>query len=301
MKSFRIALYILVAVSAILTGCRKDSVSNPVDVIYLVSTEVVSSVDESGNISYTAALNAADSAAIKAEMDYVRANMFGEPFNFISPYYHQFTFDAIALPEEQFDAVYGEVKSEVFDFFDNYIRNENNGRHFILAGFSQGAMLVQELLKHMDKDAFRRMDAAYALGYKITEEDLQNSQIIPAKGENDEHVVISFNTVLSEEGIWPLVAENTVACINPVNWKTDSTPATFTFGNQDVTIRIDQKNHVLMAETDPAPFHEWMENNPIFMKAGVSKDCLHHWDILFYGDYIYKNACLRSGIKLKKD
>ncbi|MCQ2148300.1 MAG: DUF3089 domain-containing protein, partial [Bacteroidales bacterium] len=158
------------------------------------------------------------------------------------------------------------------------------------------AMLVQEILKNMDKKTFKRMDAAYALGYKVTEDDLKHPNIKPAKKASDKHALISFNTVLSEDGIWPLVAEGTKAIINPVNWKTDSTPATFAFDNQDVTIAIDPDLHVLMAKTDPTPFHEWMKN-PVYSGAGVHEDCLHHWDLLFYCSFIYKNACLRSNTR----
>lgn len=297
MRSLHIALYILAVMTLSITGCSNKSASDKtVDIYYLVSTDIVSAINADSTVTYRATLTPEDSVAIKAEMDYVHANMFKEPFNFVSPFYHQFTFDAISLPKEQYDSVYNEVVKEACELFDNYIRTENNGRHFILAGFSQGAMLVQEILKHMDRKTFKRMDAAYALGYKVTEEDLKHPNIRPARNASGKHALISFNTVLSEEGIWPLVAEGTVECINPVNWKTDSTPASFMFNDKEVTISIDPKNHVLMAKTDPAPFHEWMQN-PVFKGAGVHEDCLHHWDLLFYGEHIYRNACLRSNIK----
>jgi len=297
----RFSIYFLMLISLILSGCRAQKKAQTgsdgiVDVIYLVSTNVLSATDENGNEVYRATLCKEDSLVLRAEMDYVREHMFGEPFNFISPYYHQFTFNAISLSKDAYDSVYEDVVKEIEDFFDNYIRNENNGRHYILAGFSQGAMLVCELLKYMDDDAFSKMDAAYMLGYRLTEEDLAHPHIQAAQSDSDRQVTISFNTVLSEEGIWPLVTEGTVTCINPVNWCTDSTPATFSFNDQDVTISVDTQNHVIMADTDPTYFHEWMQSVPAYANAGVSDDCLHHWDLLFYCQNLYENACLRSGI-----
>ena len=55
------------------------------------------------------------------------------------------------------------------------MKNQNNGHRFILAGFSQGAMLTIDLLKHMTDEQFSRMVANYMLGYRLSEKDLQHS------------------------------------------------------------------------------------------------------------------------------
>ncbi|MCQ2975773.1 MAG: DUF3089 domain-containing protein [Bacteroidales bacterium] len=268
--------------------------NDTIDVFYIISTEVISSKDTNENISYQAVLNDNEKLAMKLEADYVKNHIFYDNFKFYAPYYHQFTFDAIKLPQNQFDSIYQNVSSEICQIFDDYMKNQNNGHRFILAGFSQGAMLTIDLLKHMTDEQFSRMVANYMLGYRLSEKDLQNSHIKDAKGEFDTQVCVSFNTVLSDKGIWDLVSKDAICCINPVNWKTDTTSATFIYENQEVKISIDTINYVLKAQTNPEIFHKWMNETPIFSSVGVDKDCLHHWDLLFYMDYIHDNAIKRS-------
>ena len=46
--------------------------------------------------------------------------------------------------------------------FDYYMDNYNEGRPFVLAGFSQGGKAVVELVKHAPAEVLERMVAAYA-------------------------------------------------------------------------------------------------------------------------------------------
>ena len=57
--------------------------------------------DSKGNDQYIGKLTEEDRAAIKAEMEYVQ-NVFGDSLNFFSPYYEQFTFSALNLPDKKF-------------------------------------------------------------------------------------------------------------------------------------------------------------------------------------------------------
>ena len=72
-----------------------------------------------------------------------------------------------------------------------------------------------------------RLIAVYAIGWRLTEEDVKRwPQIIPAAGEMDTGTVISFdceNGTLTETIIIP--AGIKALSINPLNWKTDGTPA----------------------------------------------------------------------------
>lgn len=268
---------------------------NKIDVLYLISTEVISSKDEDGNDSWRATLTDAEKENMTAEMGWVNKNMFDTDFNFFSPYYHEVTFDAIIkLSSAEYDSVYQEVVKEVFDAFDYYMANINNGRPFVLAGFSQGAMLSLDLLKHMSDEEYSRMRACYAIGYRLSVKDLQHPHIKAAQGETDRGVVISFNSVQNLEAIWPLVTEGACTCINPVNWKTDSTPATFTFEGTFNEVHVDQENNVLLVKTDnPSHYYEFMDMAKVFEYAGASRDNLHHWDLLFYNKQIHDNALKR--------
>lgn len=266
------------------------------DVLYLVSTEVLSAYDQNGMHSFQSFLSPDDRAAITGEMAWIEQNMFYEDFNLIAPYYHQFTFDALTQADSaEFAQVYRRVADEACAAFDHYMEHVNGGRDFILAGFSQGAMLTIELLKHMSDEQFSRLVACYTIGYRLSEEDLKHPHIQAAAGENDRGVVISFNSSLTREAIWPMVSEGSATSINPVNWKTDSTPADFSFEGTTNSVHIDPETNVLLVETDsPEFYHSFYDAAGFFLDAGVSRDNLHHWDLLFYPRFIHDNAVVRA-------
>lgn len=264
----------------------KEIDENFVDAFYIVSTNVVQSFDSQGDEHYMAVLNEDERKVLAVEMDYVQNTIFPDSINYFSPYYHQFTMSSIALPENDFQAIYDSVKNEIFDAFDYYMQTWNDGRRFVIIGFSQGAMMTKELLKHLDSEQYSRLVAAYVIGDGISVEDLNCENIVPAESASDIGVTISFNSVESPDGIWTPVYENSVTCINPINWATDATPADFSFGGQNVTATIDTALNVLIVndfEKPELPFAEvWPE------------DCLHFYDIQFYNNSLRENVLLRA-------
>ncbi|MCQ2309789.1 MAG: DUF3089 domain-containing protein [Bacteroidales bacterium] len=264
----------------------KEIDENFVDAFYIVSTNVMHSFDSSGKEHNMAVLNEDERKTLAVEMEYVKNTIFPDSINYYSPYYHQFTMSSIALPKNDFQAIYDSVKNEIFDAFDYYMQTWNNGHRFVIIGFSQGAMMTKELLKHLDNEQYSRLVAAYVIGDGISEEDLKCEHIVPAESASDTGVTISFNSVKSPDGIWIPVYENSVTCINPINWTTDATPADFSFGEQNVTATIDTALNVVMVEDfvkPDVPFEEvWPE------------DCLHFYDIQFYNKSLKENVLLRA-------
>lgn len=269
-----------------------------IDFVYLVSTEVLSSKDDKGNAVYQATLSKEDRTTIDSELDFVMNTFCKGDFNYFAPYYHQYTFEAAVLPKDQYNEVYAKVKSEVNDILEYYLNNINDGRKFALVGFSQGAMLVIDALKHFSKDQLQNMVGAYSIGYGINDDDVKCENIIPATGETGFGHTISFNSVMTPEATWAFVHNNAKYAINPVNWKTDSTPASFDFDNGTVTATLDGKIHELIVEVpDKTPYHEFMNANPAYKMAGVSADCMHRWDLLFYTQMIHDNILKRAANK----
>lgn len=264
----------------------KEIDENFVDAFYIVSTNVVQSFDSQGDEHYMAVLNEDERKVLAVEMDYVQNTIFPDSINYFSPYYHQFTMSSIALPENDFQAIYDSVKNEIFDAFDYYMQTWNDGHRFVIIGFSQGAMMAKELLKHLNSEQYSRLVAAYVIGDGISVEDLNCENIVPAESATDTGVTISFNSVKSPDGIWIPVYENSVTCINPISWTTDATPADFSFGGQNVTATIDTTLNVLIVndfEKPELPFAEvWPE------------DCLHFYDIQFYNNSLKENVLLRA-------
>ena len=127
--------------------------------------------------------------------------------------------------------------------FNYYMQHFNNGKKFVLAGYSQGAKAVVELVKRLDRQAVSKMKAAYVIGYRITDEDLKNANVKIAEGETDKGVIISYNSVKTAADAWDAVSRGTRACINPVNWKTDATPAQL---SSSITVTADTTNKLLL-------------------------------------------------------
>ncbi len=158
--------------------------------------------------------------------------IFDETGRLYSPYYRQMSINAYTLPESEREKAKEVAYRDLSAAFRWYLDHENNGRPIILAGFSQGGEMSLELLKEYfggsQGQALReRLVAVYVLGWMVTEDLTETwEQIIPAEGETDTGVVVSFDcedASVEETIIIPAGAK--ALSINPLNWKADSTPA----------------------------------------------------------------------------
>lgn len=93
-------------------------------------------------------------------------------YGFYCPYYRQITLNVWMDGEEAVEELFPLSMEDVSESFDYYLEHYNNGRPFVLAGFSQGGKAVVELVKHLPAEAYERMAAAYAIGYRISDEEL---------------------------------------------------------------------------------------------------------------------------------
>lgn len=258
------------------------------DVLYFVSTNIMDSQDEDGNNSLRAVLNDGEKAVLALEMDYIHKNIFPDSLNFFAPFYHQVTFETFSAPQEELDMACRATEQECLDAFNYYMDNVNGGRPYILAGFSQGALMVKSIVKNMTDSQFERMAAAYVIGFEITVEDLQSPHIIPAEGPRDKGVTVSFNSVCSTDSIWPLVCADPAVCINPVNWCTDSTPAPLWDGDIALSASVDPEYNVVVVsgygDNPPKPAFDapWRDGN------------LHHQEIKIYNNSLARNALDRA-------
>ncbi len=159
----------------------------------------------------------------------VQKEIYGENSRFFAPLYRQAAVTAYDLPESErlkcIEYAYQDVRAA----FEYYLTSLNGGRPFILAGFSQGSELCIKLLKdYFGEDSLSsRLIACYAIGWRITAEEIaQYPHIRMAQRADDTGVLISFNSEseLAEESMCVPRGVKTLA-INPLNWRTDSTPA----------------------------------------------------------------------------
>ena len=269
-------------------GIRQSVDQDKADVFYLVSTCVMHDEGEDGETVYLTDLEIADRIVLAKEMKYMK-EVFGDSLNFFAPFYHQFTAEAINLPEEQFDEVFEKVVEETCAIFDEYMEKYNGGRRFILAGFSQGAKLIPYLLRHMTDEQYSRMVAAYMMGFQLTDEDLEHKHIVAADNADDFGETVSFNSALSASSSWDFVSGDPACCINPVTWTTDDRKATMQYNGDEITVSVDPESNLLIIGCkDPSKY----EFAPL--EDFTPEGNMHHWDILFYADYIRKNALHRA-------
>lgn len=222
--------------------CDKET-----DIFYIAPTCIWDYTDSNGVCHHH--MNIYDNeqrARVDSSIELAR-RVLGESCNFYSPYYRQISMDSwltldTALIEERFELAYNDVTSA----FRYYLSHYNNGRPFILAGHSQGAKAVIEILKReLTETTYRQLVAAYAIGYTIDSHEASAYPFLrPAQQATDIGVTIHFNSATRPEAISPLFADNKI-CINPINWTTDATPAE---SYQGFTATIDTTIHTIIVQ-----------------------------------------------------
>ena len=225
-----------------------DTDGTGADVFYIPSTwEYDWTTSDGALCRYADVSNEQHRSNMAIEMNKV-AKYMADGNNFYSPYYRHISLDTWAtLDEDYITRQYESVSLiDVKQAFDHFIKNWNKGRPFVLAGFSQGGKSVVELMKYMPEDIRKYMVAAYVLGYKVTPNDVAVAPwIVAAKSASDIGVTISYNSVSDVKYIKPVISSPTVMCINPVNWRTDSTPAIL---NDSITVTLDTEHNVLVLD-----------------------------------------------------
>ncbi len=146
-----------------------------------------------------------------------------------APYYRQAVLAAYDLPANEAEPYFNLAYKDVRAAFVYYMQHENNGRPFVLAGFSQGAEMCLRLLKEFGNDDFvkNNMVACYAIGWRFTLQEAEKYPYIqPAKCADDLGKVIIFNSEAPEVTSSLMVPHGEKSfCINPLNWRTDGTMA----------------------------------------------------------------------------
>ena len=193
------------------------------DIFYVISTETGDYTAADGSLCHYADTYA-DSLRLPmlSEMEGVDTLLSGR-LNFYAPYYRQCSlqsFESDSLARQRLPLALGDVRRA----FAHYLKHQNQGRPFVLAGFSQGALIALELMREMDDSTYARMVAAYIIGTNISQEMLDSvPRIHPAQRADDTGVTICYNSVRDAScALWPRSA----VAINPVNWRTDSQEAT---------------------------------------------------------------------------
>ncbi len=155
--------------------------------------------------------------------------IYDDDARFFAPYYRQAGLNVYRLPATEREQYLAVAYADVKNAFSYYLKNCNDERPFILAGFSQGADLCIRLMKDHagEADFAAGLVACYAIGWSITPDELDAYPGLEcAEGESDTGVIISFNSEAGYIDDSLIIPKGTrTLAINPLNWVTDGTPA----------------------------------------------------------------------------
>ena len=206
-------------------------------------------------------------------------------YGFYCPYYRQISLNVWMDGEAAVEELFPLSMEDISAAFDYYLDNYNEGRPFVLAGFSQGGKAVVELVKHLPAEAYERMVAAYAIGYRISDEEVeQYPQLHPATDSTGTGTIISYNSAASPEAACAVLSPSDV-CINPVNWTTEAVPAAL---NDSVTVTVDTLSHLLIVDgLDPEAYF-LSSLAPMFPLGNY-----HLQELTLYQEHLRRNTALR--------
>lgn len=202
----------------------EENTDKPVDIFFVCPT-----VYGGGEDVFNMAMDDEETKASFLGATNMEKGIYDESGRFFAPYYRQAGLNVYALPEEEREPYLALAYEDVRAAFSYYLEHYNDGNPIVLAGFSQGADMCIRLLKDCfaDEDVNDLLVACYAIGWRITEEELEEFPHLRfAAGADDTGVIIAFNSEAEDVTDSLLIPAGTrTLAINPLNWKTDGTPA----------------------------------------------------------------------------
>ena len=259
----------------------------PVDLFYIISTETGDYTIEGIPCHYADTRNDSIRQLLFGEMRGVDQLLSGS-LNYYSPYYRQCTlqtFTSDSLVAIRMPIAMADWRKA----FAHYLAHFNQGRPFILAGFSQGGIAVVDLLKQMDTATRSRMVAAYVIGWHVAEADLAHtSNILPAQDSADLGVTVCYNSVRDNSCAIPMISEGNRMTVNPVNWRTDATPASLVSPISPDTLTVTLDTATLLLQVQGYSGTDYII--PLIGREGN----YHSLEIALYRQSLRRNFALRA-------
>ena len=199
---------------------KPDTPTAAVDVFYVYPTILFNDTD------WIMDTTKSDMRALAMEQVKTQASVFEGQANIYAPLYRQMNLAGLGLSDADAAPLQEIVHSDVWRAFTHYLKYENNGRPFFIAGHSQGSMILTDLmLEHWGKTgAEKQLIAAHLLGWSLTAEDLKaNPSVKMCERSDQTGCVISYNTMAEgRQAVAPTLKTGAFA-VNPLSWTMDGT------------------------------------------------------------------------------
>jgi len=173
-----------------------------------------------------------------------QASVFNGAARVFAPRYRQAQIYAFLALEDGGNDALELAYTDIETAFDYFLTEYNQGRPFIVAGHSQGALLTRWLIERRISGTplRQRMVAAYPIGYPMAVAELAESMPdIPVCGfANQTGCLATWNTI--SDGYKAVQPTAGLVCVNPLTWTKDATQGNF----EDNKGAMSKKSEALM-------------------------------------------------------
>lgn len=206
-------------------GVSDGQASADVDVFFVHPTTYLSSAGWNAPMGDVPSGNWVDNAVMPGQ-----ASVFNGRTRVYAPRYRQAQIYAFFALEDGGNDALELAYTDIAAAFEHYLAVYNNGRPFIVAGHSQGALHARWLLeRRISGTPLReRLLAAYPVGYPMNADELRESMAdIPVcRSATQTGCLVTWNTI--GDGYRPFEPTQGLVCVNPLTWTIDDTRADFT-------------------------------------------------------------------------
>lgn len=277
---------------------RGDGADKPVDVFLVGAT-----ADHGKDGTFQSSCFLHDDRYFQSSLLAMQTGLYQDSCRLYAPYYRQACLSVYYLPDPDRGPYLGFAYRDVRAAFQWYLEHDNQGRPFILAGYSQGADLALRLLEEFfdDEDLQSQLVAAYLIGWRVTREDLEQfPHLQMAQGETDTGVIVSFNSEAPGVTGSIIVPQGGYTYgINPLNWMPDETPADKSENPGSVDLHMDgsadhdqvgltgcyrsaERGTLIVPDIDPV---DYPPGEPLFVEG-----CYHNFELNLYYRSLQQNV-----------
>lgn len=173
-----------------------------------------------------------------------QASVFNGAARVFAPRYRQAQIYSFFVLEDGGNDALELAYTDIEAAFDHFLAEYNEGRPFIVAGHSQGALLTRWLLerKITGTPLQKRMVAAYPVGYPMGVAELAESMpdIPVCESATQTGCLVTWNTI--SDGYKAIQPTTGLVCVNPLTWTNDGTKGRF----EDNIGALSKKSETLM-------------------------------------------------------